>query len=62
MIEIIFEIIIVLIFQYPGALLRWLFLHKKRTFKSLLKDDPYINSLFSIAFLGLIFIIIKHLF
>lgn len=60
--EIILETIIVLIFQYPGAFLRWIFLSKKRTFKSLLKDDPYINATFSLLVIGGFALAAKYLF
>ncbi len=47
--EIILETILILIFRYPGAFIRWLFLRKKRTFKSVLNEDPYINATLSIS-------------
>lgn len=62
MVEIILETIVVLIFRYPGALIRWVFLRKKRTFKSILDDDPYINAMLSLVVLALIVVLIRYLF
>lgn len=60
--EIILETIIVLIFQYPGAFLRWIFLSKKSTFKSLLKEDPYINATISLLVIGGLAMAVKYIF
>lgn len=62
MIEIIFETIIILIFRYPGALLRWLFLGGKRSFKSILEDDAYINAIFSLIFIAIIVVLVRFIF
>ena len=62
MIEIILETIVVLIFRYPGASIRWLFLRHKRTFKSILKDDPYINAMLSLVVLAVIVVLITYFF
>lgn len=61
MIEVIIETIIVLIFRYPGAFIRWIFIRKKRTFKSILEDDPYVNSIVSLLLIAAIIIIIRYL-
>jgi hypothetical protein len=60
--EIILETIIVLVFRYPGAFIRWVFLHKKRSFKSLLDEDPYINATLSILIMIFTVILIRHFF
>lgn len=60
--EMILEVLIVLFCRYPGALIRWVFLHKRRTFGSLLKDDPYINATLSIAMLGGVALLISYIF
>lgn len=39
-------------FQYPGAFVRWIFLRPKRSFDSLLKEDPYINSGFTLLIIA----------
>lgn len=52
--EVIFETVFVLIFRYPGAFIRWLFLFKKRSFKSILKDDSYLNAAISFIVIGAI--------
>lgn len=52
--EVIFEIIYVVILRYPGAFIRWIFLFRKRNFKSILKDDSYINAAISFIFIGVI--------
>ncbi len=59
--EIILEAITILIFRYPGAAIRWIFLHKKRTFKSILKDDAYLNAAISFIFIGIIIALIQFI-
>lgn len=62
--EIIFETIIILIFRYPGAGIRWLFSRmwkSKKSFKEFLKDDSYINGIIGLLFLALIIISITYL-
>lgn len=56
MIELVFEVITESLFQYPGAFIRWIFLHKKRTFKSLINTDSSINT--GITFLLIIIIVV----
>lgn len=58
--EIVLETIIILIFRYPGAFIRWLFLRKKRSFKSILDEDPYINATFSISMIVFIVFIVRY--
>ncbi len=60
--ELILEVVIVLLFRYPGAFIRWIFLHKRRTFGSLLKEDPYINATLSIAILGGVALLTSYIF
>ncbi|RCU56396.1 hypothetical protein DU428_13115 [Oceanihabitans sediminis] len=46
--EIIFEAVIILIFRYPGAGIRWLLSriwNSKKEFKDFLKDEPYVNGI-----------------
>jgi hypothetical protein len=52
--EIIKEVIIDGILQYPGAAIRWLFLRKRKTFKELLNDNFEFNVLVSVLVLVLI--------
>ena len=59
--EVIFETIIILIFRYPGAFIRWVFLYKKRSFKSLLKEDPYINATLSLLIIVIIVILVSYI-
>ena len=59
--EIIFEVIIIVIFRYPGAAIRWLFLRKKRTFKSILKEDAYSNAAVSFLVIGVVIATIQIL-
>lgn len=61
MFEVIIETIMVLIFRYPGAIIRWIFIRKKRTFKSILEDDPYVNAIVSLLLIAAIIIIIRYL-
>ena len=52
LLDIIYEVAIAGFFQYPGALVRWIFLRPKRSFDSLLKEDPYINSGFTLLIIA----------
>lgn len=52
LLEIIYEIANAGFFQYPGAFIRWIFLRPKRTFDTLLKEDPYINSGFTLLIIA----------
>ncbi len=62
MIEAFFEAVIVLFFQYPGAFIRWIFVKHKRTFKSLLDDDAYINATVSALVIAGAVLLIRFLF
>lgn len=42
--EALIEIIITLIFRYPGAYIRYLLSGKRKTVKEFLKEDDYINA------------------
>ena len=53
--EAIFEMIIILIFSYPGASFRWFisrFWKSKKTFKEFLKDDSYMNGIIGLLVLS----------
>ena len=59
--EIILETIIILIFRYPGAAVRWGFSrlwNSKKSFIEFTKDEPYINATIGILILvGIILIL-----
>ena len=54
-VESLLEVLVYWLFQYPGALIKWVFLRKKRTLKDILKNDGYSNG--SIGFLTAILIV-----
>lgn len=56
-VEFIKEVIFVFVFQYPGALVRWIFIKRKKSFKQLIIDDPYLNSFFTVLLIGVGFIV-----
>jgi len=56
MVEVIFETLIILIFRYPGAGLRWAVSRlwkSKKTFKDFLEEDSYINGIIGLLVIGL---------
>lgn len=55
------QIIREFLMQVPGAFVRWLFLRKKRSFKSILEEDSSINAILSISMIILTVIAIKYL-
>ena len=62
MIEVILETILILLFRYPGAFIRWIFLHRSRTLKSLVEDEPYINATISFLMIACSVLLIGKLF
>ncbi|GGB66804.1 hypothetical protein GCM10007424_03490 [Flavobacterium suaedae] len=59
--DFVIEVITEVILPYPGAFIRWLFLGRKRTFKSILKEANSKNEYVTLAFVMaslLIFLII----
>lgn len=59
--EIIKEVIINGILQYPGAAIRWLFLRKRKTFKELLNDSFEFNVLVSVLLIVFIISIVYQI-
>lgn len=60
--EIIVEVIILIIFRYPGALIRWVFTGCRRPFKEVLQDDGYINGMLGLVVVAsLIVLLVKYL-
>jgi hypothetical protein len=50
--EIISEVIILIVFIYPGAFIRWGITGFKREFKEVLNDDGYINGVVGLCVVG----------
>lgn len=46
--DLVLEVIIEYLFQYPGAFIRWVFLYRKRSFQYLLDNSPLINTVVTI--------------
>ena len=62
--EIILETIIILIFRYPGAGMRWLISRiwkSNKKFKDFLKEDAYLNGIIGLLVLALIIILITYI-
>tara|TARA_R110002050_G_scaffold145456_1_gene270961 strand:- start:372 stop:575 length:204 start_codon:yes stop_codon:yes gene_type:complete len=62
--EIILETIIILIFRYPGAGIRWLISRiwkSNKKFKEFLKEDSYLNGIIGLLVLALIIISITYI-
>ncbi len=49
-----------IIMLYPGALLRYLFLHKKYSFKEITEQDTIWNFLLSLFIIGVIVLTVGH--
>ena len=55
--EFIFELVFRILFSYPGAFLRWMFLGFRGSFKKVdTPDDVELNTFFGIVFAVLIFL------
>ncbi|OMP79097.1 hypothetical protein [[Flexibacter] sp. ATCC 35208] len=60
--EIIFEVVLLVIFQVPGAFIRWVVFGCRRPFKEVLKDDGYINGTVGlVVVVGLVILITRYL-
>ena len=60
--QIISESIILILFRYPGAFIRWTFTGFRRPFKDVLNDDTYINGMLGvIAVSGIVVLILKFI-
>ena len=62
--EIILETIIILIFRYPGAGIRWLISRiwkSNKKFKEFLKEDSYLNGIIGLLVLALIIVSITYI-
>jgi hypothetical protein len=56
--EIIFEVVIMILLRYPGALLRWIYFGGKKNYKELLNDsNPNTNTIISLCFIALLVVI-----
>ena len=53
----IFEVVSDLVLNFPGAFIRWIFLHRKRTYKSLLSDTE-INAMVAIIVIAAVIFIV----
>ena len=56
--EIILEFLILIILQYPGAVVRWILIGRKKPIAVLLKDDFTVNASVAILSFLLIFLFI----
>jgi len=52
LIEFLKEVIFVFIFRYPGAFVRWIFVRRRRNFRSVLQDDGYVNATVTVLIVG----------
>jgi len=61
LLELLSEFVFVIVFQYPGALIRWLIAGRKRTFKEVLSDPFYWNVSVTVLLVGIIFFLLGGL-
>ncbi|MCM4161778.1 hypothetical protein DHB64_17990 [Antarcticibacterium sp. W02-3] len=62
--EVVLEVLIIILFRYPGAGLRWAVSRlwkSDKTFKDFLIDDAYINGTIGLLFLAAIVIVVLTL-
>jgi uncharacterized membrane protein YidH (DUF202 family) len=57
MMEMVFEIILLYLLNYPGAYVRWVFYRRRRKFKDLLNQDSHINLFVSVVMIIIIVIL-----
>ena len=61
LIEIITEVLLIYLFVYPGASVRWLIFRlwrSNKTFKDFIKDDYYMNGMIGLITFGLLLALI----
>jgi hypothetical protein len=54
--EIILESVILILFRYPGAFIRWTFTLYRKPFKDILNDNEYLNGWLGLVAVSLIII------
>ena len=62
--EVVLEVLIIILFRYPGAGLRWVVSRlwkSDKTFKDFLNEDAYINGTIGLLFLAAIVIVVLTL-
>ena len=62
--EVVLEVLIIILFRYPGAGLRWAVSRlwkSDKTFKDFLNEDAYINGTIGLLFLAAIVIVVLTL-
>lgn len=59
--EILAEIFLVLLFQYPGAFIRSMFTGFKKPVKEIIKQDPFLNGTIGMVAIGLLIVFIKFM-
>lgn len=62
--EVVLEVLIIILFRYPGAGLRWAVSRlwkSDKTFKDFLNEDAYINGTIGLLFLAAIVIVLLTL-
>lgn len=57
--EMILEIIVLVLFLYPGALVRWLFSGCRKPFSDFLKKDAYLTGTIGLLFFVLVIVLIS---
>jgi hypothetical protein len=60
--EVIIEIVLLILFIYPGAFIRWILTGCRRPFKKVVKDDGYMNGVVGLVSTALIVLAIKKIF
>jgi hypothetical protein len=50
-VTILVDVVIYYLLSYPGAVIRWIFLRKKKSLKEILAEDIFVNSAIGLLFL-----------
>ena len=61
LIEIVIEIVLVIIFIYPGAFIRWAFTGFRKPFKEIIEGDGSFSGYIGMATIGFFICIVKWL-
>ncbi len=57
--NIIIESIVLFLFEYPGAMIRWVLLRGKKPFRNILYDDSFPNWLLTVIAIALTVFLVK---
>lgn len=61
LLEFLLEVVILVIFIYPGAFIRWLITGFRKPISVYIKGDPYINGVIGLVSIGTIVLLIMKI-